>query len=231
MKRLLFSFAVGAALWGISQSLILAACTAIALVAVQIEIEHRRRARQHELVKRNWAEVVDSLSSAASAGLSPTEAFSDLAQIGPKELRPVFVETVDTLDRGASLSEALGQLKEKLSDANSDRTLELMNITHELGAANYLETLKAFGAITRAQLALDGELAAKQGWIKGTAKLAVASPWIIVLLLAARPENAAIYNSPAGLLVLATGLVVCLFAYRLIHAIGSSSVSPRVFAA
>lgn len=230
MKRIYVSIGAALTVWILTQSIIFSACSALVAMALQIELEHRRRAKLHDLVKRNWGEVIDSLSSAASAGLSPTEAFADLAQIGPVELRQFFEDATEKLDRGDSLEQTASWLKLQLADAHSDRTLELIRLSHELGASAYLETLKNFGSVARNQIALDAELAAKQGWIMGTAKLAVASPWAIVLMLSIRPENAAIYNSPAGIAVLFLGLAVCLIAYRLINAIGRTSAWPRIFA-
>ncbi len=229
MKRLAVSAATAVVVGGITQSMIFTACSALAAMALLAELQHRKNAKRHELVKRNWAEVLDSLASAASAGVSHVEAFSDLAEIGPIELRPHFAKTAASLDSGVPIDLALQNLKYELADVHSDRTLELMRLTSEYGNGGYLESLKALTRLTREQSALEGELAAKQGWVMGTAKLAVASPWIIVALLVARPENAAIYNSPAGLLVLLLGLVVCFVAYRIIHVVGTPPLWPRIF--
>jgi len=230
LKKLALSALSALTIGAITQSMIFAACSALAAMALQAELQHRKDSKRHELVKRNWAEVLDSLASAASAGVSYVEAFADLAEYGPIELRSHFSKTAASLDSGVPLDLALQSLKNELADVHSDRTLELMRLANEYGTGGYLESLKALTKLNRAQSALEGELAAKQGWVMGTAKLAVASPWIIVALLVARPENAAIYNSPAGLLVLMFGLAVCLVAYRLIHAVGSAPAWPRVFA-
>lgn len=230
MKQAFIAAAVASVIGFVTQSLIIAACSSLAYIALALELQHRQDSKRHDLVKRNWPEVLDSLSSAASAGVPHVEAFADLAEVGPVELRAVFAKTVEQLDSGAALDEVLQSLKKQLADAHCDRTVELIRATNEFGNAGYLESLKTLTKLSRDQAALDGELAAKQGWVMGTAKLAVASPWIIVLLLVARPENAAIYNSPSGLLVLVFGLVICLVAYRLIHAIGKKPTWPRVFA-
>ena len=42
------------------------------------------------------------------------------------------------------------------------------------------------------------ELRARQSWIVNAARLGVVAPWIVLLMLATRPEGAAAYNSPAG---------------------------------
>jgi tight adherence protein B len=198
-------------------------------IAVLFELESRRQFLNHNLIIKTWPEVLDSLISAASAGLSAYEAFSDLSQIGPMALRKHFKLAVDQLDAGSSIDQVAQGLKDEFKDPHSDRTLELIRLTNHLGGSFYLETLKHFASVCRQAISLDGELGAKQGWVKGTAKLGVISPLIIVLLLSARPENASVYNSPAGLLILVIGLLVCLVAYRLIHILGRMPNSPRIF--
>jgi tight adherence protein B len=72
-------------------------------------------------------------------------------------------------------------------------------------------------------------LETKQGWVTGTAKLALVAPWIIVLFLVSRPENADIYNTNEGLTILLLGLTVSLVAYRLIGVLGNLAKPKRVF--
>jgi tight adherence protein B len=60
------------------------------------------------------------------------------------------------------------------------------------------------------------------------ARLAVAAPWVLLVLLGARPAAVAAYNSTAGVLVLTTGAVVSFVAYRLMMRIGRLPVEARV---
>ena len=62
------------------------------------------------------------------------------------------------------------------------------------------------------------------------ARLGVAAPWIVLVLLASRPEAASAYNSPLGLVVLGSGLVVTIVAYRLMIALGRLPEERRWFA-
>jgi hypothetical protein len=48
-------------------------------------------------------------------------------------------------------------------------------------------------------------------------------------MLATRPENARAYASAEGSMILFLGLVVSIFAFRLVQILGELSVSPRVF--
>jgi tight adherence protein B len=46
------------------------------------------------------------------------------------------------------------------------------------------------------------------------ARLGAAAPWVVLALLATRPEAAAAYNSPAGIAMIVGGLVATVVAYR-----------------
>lgn len=58
----------------------------------------------------------------------------------------------------------------------------------------------------------------------------MAAPWVVLLLLASRPEAAAAYNSPGGLVLLAVGLAVTIIAYRIMLALGRLPEERRWFA-
>lgn len=60
------------------------------------------------------------------------------------------------------------------------------------------------------------------------ARLAVAAPWIVLLLLGTQPQAVAAYQSFAGAMVLAAGLVISVVCYRLMVRIGSLPQERRV---
>ena len=52
------------------------------------------------------------------------------------------------------------------------------------------------------------------------ARLAVAAPWVVLLLLATQSTTLAAYDSPAGSAILLCGGAVCVVAYRVMLRIG-----------
>jgi tight adherence protein B len=60
------------------------------------------------------------------------------------------------------------------------------------------------------------------------ARLAVAAPWLVLALLATRPEAVMAYNSAVGAGVLGTGAGLSLLAYRLMLRIGRLPEEERV---
>ena len=73
-----------------------------------------------------------------------------------------------------------------------------------------------------------GELESRQSWTVNAARLAVAAPWVLLVLLSTRPAAVAAYNTPAGVLVLVVGGVISFAAYRLMMRIGRLPVENRV---
>ena len=60
------------------------------------------------------------------------------------------------------------------------------------------------------------------------AKLAVAAPWLVLLLLSTRPESVQAYATPTGALVLLVGALVTALAYWLMLRLGRLAEDERV---
>lgn len=221
-----------AGVWAFSSTKVLALgiCLGLGAFGFGFELVNlKAKARRRELASL-WPEVVDSLQSAASSGIGFTEAISELAHRGPAALRINFAGFVHRIDSGWSIEVALDWLKHEMGEVHADRLIELLQVVSEAGGEGYQESLRNQSRQLREDLTLWGQLESKQGWVGGTAKMAVAAPWIVVAMLASRSENAAIYNSQEGATVLGVGFVVSIFAYRLIHLLGALPTAPRVFA-
>ena len=202
---------------------------AMATVGLIFELVRLRAKSRSDTLSKLWPEVIESLQSAAKSGIGLIDALSEIGQTGPTQIRNYFREFVARIDRGESFDSSLAFLKSDLGQLRADRLIELIRIVHASGGAGYLESLNEQGRITRTEIATWGELESKQGWVTGTAKLALVAPWIIVTFLSSRSENVAIYNTNEGLTILLVGLVVSLIAYRLIGILGNLTRPKRVF--
>jgi tight adherence protein B len=203
---------------------------AMGFMAFEIEsLSIWAKTRRRELAKL-WPEVIDSISSAISAGMSLLDAMDDLATRGPKRLQPHFLSLSMKLDSGWAFSAAIDDLKMNLGEVHADRLCEVLRLVSDSGSESLAATLRRQSANLRRDIAMEGQIESKQGWVAGTAKIAVAAPWIVVALLSVRPENAASYNSSSGALILLIGFLVSVFAYRLVQILGTLPERPRVFA-
>ena len=191
-----------------------------------IAVQAKRRRREFSLL---WPEVLDSIQSGVVSGLTLLESFTDLAQRGPLRLRGIFQSVANEIDRGLPLVDALDLLKAALGEVHADTTCEVLRLTSITGSEKLGALLKTEAIQLREELQTMNLIESKQGWVASTAKLAVVAPWIIVALLSIRRENAEIYNSSSGAAILLIGFIVSVFAYRLVHVLGSIPSQPRVW--
>jgi tight adherence protein B len=176
-----------------------------------------------------WPEIIDSLQSAASSGFGIVDSLDEISRSGPLRVREVFSELVQRIDSGLGIDSSLDWFKAQFGIPQADRLAELIRIVQRSGGLGYLEALRNQSLQTRLEIALWGELESKQGWVSGTAKLAIVAPWIIVATLSSRPENVAIYNTNQGVTVLLLGLLVSLVAYRIVGLMGTLARPGRLF--
>ena len=187
----------------------------------------RARRRQRELAEV-WPEAVDNLASAVRAGLSLPEALVQLGERGPEPLREPF--QVFALDYQVSgrFGDCLDRLKERLADPVGDRVVEGLRIAREVGGGELGGLLRNLSGFLRDDARTRSELESRQAWTVNGARLAVAAPWLVLLMLSFQAEVISRYASPAGALVLAGGGGLCLLAYRLMVRIGRLPVERRV---
>ena len=177
-----------------------------------------------------WPDAVDQLVSAIRSGLPLFEAVAALAESGPVPARAAFERFARDFRSTGSFALCLDELKERLADPVADRILETLRMAREVGGTELTSVLRTLGASLRAERAIRSELEARQGWLRIAARLGVAAPWLVLALLATRPEAAAAYNSPAGTLVIVAGLAVSVLAYRVMIGIGRLPEERRWFA-
>ncbi len=188
----------------------------------------RARDRSKRIVDE-WPIVIESLDSAAQSGLGLYESLRDLAESKHLLVAGDIARLCAACDSGVPLDVALVELKDRFGLASSDLTIESLRLVNDAGGGGYQQALQLQVKSIRERSRLFEQVLAKQGWVVGTAKVAVAAPWIIVTLLATRPENLQAYNSAAGQLLLALGLLASFIAIRLIALIGRIDNSRRVF--
>lgn len=204
------------------------ACGVAALLAPAgiIGIRARRRRRAGRVV---WPDVVDQLVSAVRSGLALPDALVTLADTGPQQTRAAFSLFRADYRATGSFSLCLDSLKARLADPVADRILETLRMSREVGGSELTTVLRNLSSYLRQESAIRSEVEARQSWIVNAARLGAAAPWIVLLLLASRPEAAIAYNSAAGITLIVGGFVVSVIAYRVMIAIGRLPEEPRWF--
>jgi tight adherence protein B len=167
--------------------------------------------------------------SGIQSGLSLSESLAGLATRGPEVLRPSFVRFKATLFRNGDLTEAIEELKTSFAHHGSDQIFEALLIAKALGGSELLQILRTLGDFLRQDLALRREIDVKHGWIKNSAHISAAAPWILLLLLSTQPSTAIAYSTPTGALILIAGLFMTAVAYIWMNRLGRLPQTPRVF--
>ena len=231
-------FAV-ASLLGVASAATVFAVTSVIALAVAagvvaglmpgIVIGWRARARQ-QATRVVWPDVVDQLVSAIRSGLGLADGVVTLAHTGPTVTREAFAQFERDYRMTGNFALCLDSLKDRLADPVADRIIETLRMSREVGGGELTTVLRNLGSYLRQESAIRSEVLARQSWVRNAAKLGVAAPWVVLLLLATRPEAAAAYNSPAGAILILVGLVVSVVAYRVMIGLGRLPEEHRWFA-
>ena len=187
-----------------------------------------RARRRHRDLAEAWPEAVDNLASAVRAGMSLPEALTALGHRGPEPLREQFRAFGVDYQVTGRFAESLDRLKQRLGDPVGDRVVEGLRIAREVGGGELGGLLRNLSGFLREDARTRSELESRQAWTVNGARLAVAAPWLVLLLLCFQREVISRYASPAGVVVLVTGAAACLVAYRLMVRIGRLPEERRV---
>ena len=196
--------------------------------AVFMTLKNRSAHSESHLIAA-WPEVIDHLMSGIQSGLSLSESLAGLSTRGPEVLRPAFTQFKLTLYGSGDLAQAIEELKSIFAHHGSDQIFEALIISKALGGGELLQILRSLGDFLRQDLALRREIEVKHGWIKNSAHLSAAAPWILLLLLSTQPSTAAAYSTTTGAMILFAGLVMTGVAYIWMSRLGRLPQTPRVF--
>jgi tight adherence protein B len=101
-------------------------------------------------------------------------------------------------------------------------------MAREVGGTDLGRLLRTLSTFLREDARTRSELETRQGWTVNAARLALAAPWILLLLLSSQPDAVEAYNSAAGTAVLVVGGGTSFVAYRLMLRIARLPTERRV---
>jgi tight adherence protein B len=185
-----------------------------------------RRARQ-----QCWPEAIELLAGAVRAGDTLPSAVAVVSERGPAPLRSAFRAVVADHRVSGDFVGALERLGVALADPTADRVVATLVIAHRVGGRELGQVLRTLGGFLREDLAVRKEIVARQSWTLVAARVAAAAPWLVLVLVASRPQGAQAYDSFAGMLVLVGGAAATVVGYRLMVRLGRLPEEPRVLVA
>ena len=188
-----------------------------------------RAARRRAANRTVWPDVVDHLVASVRAGMSLPDSVAGLAELGPAATRAAFADFEADYRRNGNFSLCIDRLKVALADPIADRILETLRMAREVGGSDVTAVLRGLAGYLREDAALRAEVIARQSWIRNAARLGVAAPWLLLLVLASRHETLVAYDSAAGTMLILVGVLVTLVAYRTMIALGRLPEERRWF--
>ncbi|HEX2902885.1 MAG TPA: type II secretion system F family protein [Jatrophihabitans sp.] len=212
----------------LTRTLAVAACFAVFAFFGPVALVRRLRLKRQTALRELWPEAIDNLGSAVRAGMSLPEGVSSLGGTGPEPLRPSFRKFAGDYRASGRFSDCLDLLKQDLADPVGDRVCETLRVAREVGGTDLGSVLRTLSELLRVDARTRAELETRQGWTVNAARLAVAAPWLVLLLLGSQSDALRNYDSSGGVLLLTIGAGICLLAYRIMLRIGRLPEEPRV---
>ncbi|OKL48095.1 type II secretion system F family protein [Boudabousia marimammalium] len=185
-------------------------------------LQSRAKKRKKQLAQL-WPDVIDDIVAGIRAGMSLPEILIQLGESGPEQLRADFTVFAAEFRANGRMSTALDALKWRLNNPDATRLIEVLRLSREVGGTDLGSLLRELSAMIRADLRTRGEIEARQSWTTNAARLAVVSPWIVLVMISTRTNAAEAYATTQGTMVLLSGLLVSGIAYWLMLKLGRLS--------
>lgn len=205
----------GVLLAALSASPVIAGAGALAAPVALVSWLGGRARRRRRRLSEAWPDAIAVLIASVRAGVPLPEACVALAARGPAELAPGFAAFAATYRATGSFGAALERLRSVLADPVGDRVAVALKVARDVGGTELVRLLRTLGDLVRADLRVRKEIEARWSWTVTAARVAAAAPWMVLVIMAARPEAARAYSSPAGALLIGLGGAATLVGYRL----------------
>ncbi len=200
---------------GLTHSAVVALAVSVPAALLPVSVARARRDARRRRLREEWPDALATLVAGVRAGVSLPECCAALAERGPAALRPGALAFTATYRATGSFSAALARMQEELADPIADRVVTALRLAHDVGGTDLVRVLRALADFLREDLRIRKEIEARWSWTVTAARVAAAAPWIVLLLMATRPEAARAYESPGGALVIACGAAATILGYRL----------------
>ena len=217
------------AVYLLTASPLLATAFSLLTLAFTYVIVDSRKGKYELEISASWPEVIDHLVSAIQSGISLTEALTELSTRGPIVMRPAFANFKSRVFEDGNFDQGIEYLAERFKSHASDQIFQALLISKSLGGSELLSILRTLGNFLREDLALRNEIAVKQSWIKNSAHLSSAAPWLLLLLLAMQPSTVHAFSTVTGAGILFIGLLMTVLAYIWMTFLSRLPSVPRVF--
>lgn len=210
----------GAVGWAITGVLALSIVLAVTAAGIPWMVAAVRVTSARRVLRHQWPDVVDALISAIRSGANVPDAVMSLASFSSSAISVPASYFAQDYRATGNFTLVAADLKTRWANPHGDRIIETLRLGREVGGSDITAVLAALGSHLRTESALRQEVEARQGWIRLAARIGVAAPWIVLLLLSTRPEATTAFNSSMGIVIVSLGFAVSLVAYKIMSAVG-----------
>lgn len=174
-----------------------------------------------------WPDIIDSIRGSLRSGSTLAESVTSASVMVPRDWKGSWSQLESDLRRGSDVESALRRLQRALADSVADRVVEAICIAREFGGSELPQVLTELARSVRREQSMRDEVHARQSWVRHAATLGVVSPWIVLALLASRPENREAYSSALGTVLIIASAGATVVAYFVMSALGTVREKPR----
>lgn len=193
-----------------------------------MSIAKKRNSRLREL-SLAWPDALRDLTATISAGHPLSFALSTLATTGPDVLKP-YMSRFSTLERTMGFTAALETVREEMSDATTDRIVEVLIVANDRGGKVVREILDDLIEATSEDIALADSIQSESLEMKINSRAVVVLPWcVLILLTLSGGVFRSFYSSKAGALVILAGALLSALGIYVLSRFSRVDVEPRVF--
>ena len=201
----------------------------IAVLATSIPFIVNRNREMLKIRQRDlaWPEAIDSLVSALQSGIPIPEAVMSLSRRGPTTLQSIFSRIEIKIMSGGDFHDVLLEEKKRVNSAISDQVFETLILAKNFGGKDSNTALRLLAEFVREDLAIVEEIRTKFGWVKNSAVLATAAPWVLLVLLSTQESTREAFATNTGLRILTLGIAMTATAFLWMEKVGALPSAPR----
>lgn len=174
-------------------------------------------------------EIIDLVISGLQAGMSISETLANLGKVGPKCVKQIFLDFESNLRTTGNFLFEINRLKDEFNDSLADQLFETLIYANKFGGRNAIKILHELAEFVSNDLSLRWEISARFGWVKNSAALAAAAPWLLYLILRTQESAKIAYSQPIGQLFMIIGFACTVIAYFWMQKIAQLPRAKRVF--
>jgi tight adherence protein B len=174
-------------------------------------------------------EIIDLIISGLQAGMSITETMANLGKIGPTCAKEIFLKFEISLRQNGNFLTEINLLKEEFKDPLADQLFETLIYANRFGGRNAIKILQELSEFVAADISLRAEILARFSWVKNSAAIAAAAPWLLYLILRTQENARVAYSQPIGQIFMLLGFILTAIAYFWMQKIAKLPRAKRIF--